>query len=86
YADHSTRNDEMVHIEKFDFGDFEIIQDVDAVAIVVDLSMIKIPKDSFFYTIMFDFGRAVTMKGAEFIGLQEAMDWHNKFALGWRNF
>jgi len=86
YADHSSQSDDVVHIEKFDFGDFEIIQDVDAVAMVVDLSMIKIPEDSFFYTIMFDFGRAVLMKRVEFIGLQEAMDWHNKFSLGWRNY
>ena len=68
---------DKVLIEKINIGDFEILQSGDQVSVVVDLSGIRIPKNSIFRTLNFDFKRNVTVKFWEFIGMKDALSHHN---------
>jgi Restriction endonuclease len=54
-------------------GISEIIEQADRVLIVIDLSQMKVPSQSFFDTVNYDFGRVVTITGTKVIGVQEAM-------------
>jgi hypothetical protein len=67
-------------VAQFDLGESEIIEASDQVSVVVDLSQVDIPEHCLFRTILFDFGRVVEMRGAQFIGVQEAMTFQNSIS------
>jgi hypothetical protein len=61
-------------VGELDMASSEIVEVADRVTIVVDLSGIEIPPNSLFSTILYDFGRVVTMTGTKFIGIIDAMN------------
>ena len=63
-----------------DLGTSEIIEIADRVTLVIDLTQIQIPQNCLFHTILYDFGRVVEMRGANFIGAQGAMNFENSIS------
>lgn len=78
YAD-TLSNNQMPQalVGSLDLGTSEIVEAADRVIIVVDLSQIEIPTSCLFHTILYDFGRGIKMRGAKFIGVQDAMGFEN---------
>lgn len=69
------------YIEKYYSGEFEIIQAAnESVSAIVDLSQVAIPENAIFYTSTFDFGRVVTLRNVQFIGLHNALRMKNKIS------
>lgn len=71
---------DTVHVEHFDLGEFEIIQNFDETLVIIDLSSIKIPENCLFRTLNLDFGRVVNCRVVDIIGIHEAMDFENKIS------
>lgn len=63
--------DRKVFIEKLDFGDFEITHSSGDVSAVIDLSILKNPKNSQFNSIRFDFEDPVSFKKIYFLGFKQ---------------
>lgn len=61
-------------VGELDMASSEIVEVSDTVTVVVDLSRIEIPPNSLFITILYDFGRVVTMTGTTFVGVMDAMN------------
>jgi hypothetical protein len=67
---------EYAHVSKYDLGSFEILQtgpgeDAD-VAVVADISQIVSPANSFFHSMVMDFGRGISAKWFQVIGVEKA--------------
>ena len=65
-TDALTRN---AYVEAVELGNFEITKSFDDVAVAIDLSPVVIPKNCMFRTVLFDFGRVVTLHTVYPIGL-----------------
>jgi Restriction endonuclease len=78
YSDPAAAGDaDHALIAKYELGSSEIIEASEEVSFVVDLSHIEIPPQYLFRRVLFDFGRVVTMRGCQFIGLREALWYKN---------
>jgi restriction endonuclease len=66
---------ENAHIQRFDAEGFEILQNSNEVAAVVDLSDAPPPARCLLHTVWFDFGRVITIRWIKPIGLREAMNY-----------
>jgi hypothetical protein len=67
---------EYAHVSKYDLGSFEVLQtgpgeDAD-VAVVADISQIMSAPNSFFHSIVMDFGRGISAKWFQIIGVEKA--------------
>lgn len=71
YADR-TASKRHAQVGHFDLGDSEIIENCDDVAMIIDLSGIKIPEGCCFETVMVDAGRVVRARPS-LIGFGAAM-------------
>jgi hypothetical protein len=66
---------ENANVQHFDAKGFEILQNSDEVAVVVDLTDARPPPRCLLHTVRFDFGRIITTRWFKHIGLQEAMNY-----------
>ena len=60
-------------VARFNLGASEIIEKADKLAMIVDLSQLKVPDNSCFETLTFDAGRIVTARIAPFVGKEYAL-------------
>jgi hypothetical protein len=76
YADPGEDSAQYAHVSKFDLGSFEVLQtgpgDAAEVAVVADISQIVSPPNSFFHSIFMDFGRGISAKWFQIIGVENA--------------
>lgn len=74
YADPLKREKEpAAKIGSYNLGQSELIESLDRVYLVVDLSRIEFPPDCFLDTVNYDHGRVVTLLGTEIIGASNAL-------------
>jgi Restriction endonuclease len=66
---------ENANVQRFDADGFEILQNSDEVAVVVDLTDVPLPPRCLLHTVLFDFGRIIEMRWFKPVGLHEAMNY-----------
>jgi Restriction endonuclease len=66
---------ENANVQHFDAEGFEILQNSDEVAVVVDLTDARPPPRCLLHAVRFDFGRVVTTRWTKPVGLREAMNY-----------
>lgn len=72
---------ENAYIQYFDTEGFEVLQNSEDVAVVIDLTDAPTPPSSFLHTVHFDFGRVVTLNWVKPIGVSEAMDYSTDLSI-----
>jgi hypothetical protein len=72
---------ENANVQHFDAEGFEILQNSDEVAVVVDLTDAPPPPRCLLHTVWFDFGRVITTRWFKLIGLREAMNYSTDISI-----
>jgi Restriction endonuclease len=67
YADPSTAEPTLAHVQKHADNVIEIIQSSDGVAFVADPTYLEVPSNTFFHTVNMDFAREVSVQWVMFV-------------------